>query len=55
MSKSPTYQEIATSYSLWKEYADPEGRDSKEWFEFKSVEQKVKILVECFGEEPAVG
>ena len=39
-----TYSEIANDYSLWSEYADPSGQDSREDFDAKTVREKVLFL-----------
>ena len=49
MKKRYTYEEIAQSYVLWGEYADPCGTDSYEKFNAMSVQDKVAILETCFG------
>ena len=44
-----TYKEIANSYALWREYADPSGFDSEAEFDAKSEGEKMAFLVSCFG------
>ncbi len=51
--KTPNYQQIATSFKLWQEYADPSGLDSEAAFNEKSVDEKINFLVSCFGAETA--
>jgi hypothetical protein len=45
------YEEIARNYDLWEEFVDPDGVDSKQFFDSLSVEQKVKIQKYMFGED----
>jgi hypothetical protein len=52
--KSPTYEEIASSYPLWLEFCDIDGHDTKEWFDKTDVQEKVEFLIHCFGEEKAI-
>lgn len=47
----PTYREIANSFHLWQEYADPSGHDTEEQFNATSEEQKIAFLIRCFGPE----
>lgn len=51
MTTTYSYSEIANSYSLWAEYADPSGLDTEESFNAKSEREKIEILVSCFGPE----
>lgn len=51
MNMKPTYNEIASSFSLWSEYCDPDGHYSEEDFNTESTSEKISVLVECFGEE----
>jgi hypothetical protein len=46
-----TYAEIANDRRLWTEYADPLERDTAEQFAEWSEAEKIKILVDCFGNE----
>ena len=48
---SPTYREIATSFALWSEYADPSGLTSEREFDEDSIDDKIRFLVTCFGPE----
>lgn len=51
MKNTYTYSEIANSYSLWMEYADPSGHDTEAAFNAKSEQEKIQFLVACFGPE----
>ncbi|NBW12075.1 MAG: hypothetical protein EBR82_28995 [Caulobacteraceae bacterium] len=51
MKPTHTNSEIATDYSLWRQYADPSGLDSEAEFNAKSTEEKIAFLVCCFGDE----
>ncbi len=47
----PTYKEIAQSFSLWGEYVDVDGNDTEESFNANSWEERVEIMIQCFGPE----
>ena len=49
---APTYADIAASFGLWGEYVDPDMTFSEEEFEAMSSEQRIALMVECFGPEP---
>jgi hypothetical protein len=51
MKTKPTYEEIATNFKLWMEYADPTGYDTEWSFNQSSVEDKINFLIGCFGPE----
>ena len=51
MQTTHSYEEIAASYTLWMEYADPSGIDSESEFAAKSIPEKIEFLKLCFGEE----
>ena len=44
---NPTLLEIATSFQLWQEYADPSGIDSEEQFDERSGSENLQLLQEC--------
>lgn len=44
---NPTLLEIATSFELWMEYADPSGLDSKEQFDARSASENLGMLQNC--------
>ena len=44
---NPTLLEIATSFKLWSEYADPSGLDSEEQFDSRSASENLALLQEC--------
>ena len=46
-----TYAEIATTHSLWAEYADPSGHTSEAEFNAMTEAEKIAFLQECFGPE----
>jgi hypothetical protein len=48
---SRTYTEIATSWRLWQEFADPGANDIEDWFNTAPIAEKVAILSKCFGPE----
>ena len=44
---NPTLLQIATSFQLWQEYADPSGLDSEEQFASRSEAENLQILQGC--------
>jgi hypothetical protein len=48
----PSYSEIASSFDLWQEYADPDATTSKEEFDAMGHDGRMALLVETFGPEP---
>jgi hypothetical protein len=44
-------EEIASNYSLWLEYVDPDGLTSEAEFNAQSLEEKIVFIVACFGNE----
>ncbi len=44
---NPNLLEIATSFALWQEYADPSGIDSEEQFDARSDSENLQLLQEC--------
>ena len=46
-----TYNNIANNWDLWCEYADPNGTFTEDEFYNMSVDEKVDLQIECFGEE----
>ena len=48
----PTYEQIASSFNLWREYADTSGAMSITDFEAMPQAARVAVLVETFGPEP---
>jgi hypothetical protein len=54
MSRKHTYAEIANSFELWQEYADPQGVMSREEFDAMSHGLRVFAQVEAFGPEDLV-
>lgn len=46
-----SYTQIADNYTLWQEYADPSGVDTEKSFNAKSTQDKIEILIACFGPE----
>lgn len=51
MSRKYSYTETATDWNLWTEYVDPEATMTEEEFNELSVEEKVAMQVQCFGQE----
>jgi hypothetical protein len=49
-----SYEQIASDYKLWMEYADPSGLDSEQAFNDKSKTEKINFLKSCFGSEESV-
>ena len=41
--------EIAENYQLWTECVDPLGLDSEKAFDAMTIEEKLKIMEDCFG------
>lgn len=46
-TKNPTLLEIATSFELWMEYADPSGIDSEDQFNSRSASENLGMLQNC--------
>lgn len=51
MSSQFNYTEIATDYSLWIQFVDTDATMTEAEFDALTVEQKVNLQVEAFGEE----
>lgn len=49
--KTHTYSEIANDYTLWGQYVDTAGLDSREKFEAITEDEKIAMQVACFGAE----
>lgn len=49
---SPTYDQIASDFDLWQEYADTAGAISREEFDAMSHAGRVAMQIEAFGPEP---
>lgn len=47
IKSNPTLLEIACSFELWQEYADPSGIDSEEQFDSRSNSENLEVLQEC--------
>ena len=43
-------QEIASNYTLWMEFVDPDGIDTESAFNAMSIERKISIIEDCFPE-----
>ena len=52
---SPTYHEIATSYSLWSEYHDPGNTMTEEEFNAMTYDERIESLTKCHGPEEPTG
>lgn len=51
---SPTYAEVASSWTLWREYVDLDAVMTIEEFEAMSPADRVALQIETFGPEPEV-
>jgi len=51
MAKTQRNQEIATSFSLWGEYVDPDATMSEEEFNALGIDERLKLMAEAFPEE----
>jgi hypothetical protein len=49
--KTHTYSEIANDHTLWGQYVDTAGLDSREKFDAMTEAEKLAVQVECFGAE----
>jgi hypothetical protein len=54
MARAHTYAEIASSFELWQEFADPDGTTSREEFDAMSHADRVATQIEVFGPEDLV-
>lgn len=52
MTYSPALDEIAASWSLWQEYADPEGVYTRREFDALPLDEKLAMLRAAFPERP---
>jgi hypothetical protein len=53
MTEHRTYRQIAESWELWQEYVDPQHVDTREHWDGMTTEERIGVLVACFGEESA--
>ena len=44
---TPTNEQMATDFALWREYADPSGTMTREEWEELTVADRIKILEAC--------
>jgi hypothetical protein len=51
MENKFTYEQIARSFQLWGEYVDPMATMTEEQFEEMEMEERLQIMVDCFGPE----
>ncbi len=51
MCKKHTYQQIASDLALWKEYFDVDATMSDLEFNALSIDKKIAMQIEAFGEE----
>jgi hypothetical protein len=51
MASTVTYEQIARNYQLWGEYVDPMATMTEEEFDALEIEDRLKIMVDCFGPE----
>lgn len=49
--RKPTYEELAKNYQKWIEYFDIYGILNEKEFEETLITEKIKMLIECYGEE----
>lgn len=49
--KKPSYADVAESFSLWCDYVDPMATMTKEEFDAMTIDQKVKMQEDIWGEE----
>lgn len=47
----PTYREIASSYPLWQEYVDTDGRMTEGEFNATPIENLIQMQEDAFGPE----
>ena len=48
---SATYHEIASSYALWLQYADPMATTTEKEFCRLTTDERIQALTEAFGPE----
>ena len=48
---SATYDNIARSFALWGEFTDPYSTMTENEFSAITVEQRIRILTDIFGDE----
>jgi hypothetical protein len=46
-----SYKEIATDWELWCERVDPNGTMTRDEFDVISIDERIQIIVDCFGKE----
>jgi hypothetical protein len=53
MTDNPTYNEIANDFYLWLDHVERHltGDEAREFFDSLTFEERIKIMVQCFGEE----
>lgn len=54
MRTTITYAEIASDFTLWGEYVDTMGLDTRSKFDAQTVDEKIEFIAKCFGPNPAV-
>lgn len=55
IKSNPNLLEIACSFELWQEYADPSGIDSEEQFDARTNSENLQLLQECSFSETLLG
>jgi hypothetical protein len=50
---APTYAQQASNFDLWQEYVDPLETITREQFDVMSHADRVALIVDTFGPEPA--
>ena len=48
---STTYENVARSFKLWEEFTNPYSTMTEDEFNALTVEQRIRILTDIFGEE----
>jgi len=48
-----TYAEIANNWQLWMDHVDPSATMSRDEFDALSINERIAMIVACFGEEVA--
>lgn len=46
-----TYEEIASSWSLWEKYVDPGATQTEKEFDAMTIQERISFMERCFGPE----
>lgn len=49
--KTYTYSEISNDWNLWCDYVDPDASMTEDEFDAMTVEERIQMMIEMFGEE----